>query len=1009
MSAGVSVFAASAKISATTGSDPLDKKPIVRGEALPLFDEVYGADASASKGSGSAQSSLGFLVAPGIQIGSSAYDIQHNSRMGRQVARGADGRVHHVWTHKLSGATELVRDIRYLSWTIGGGFAQPIGGEIISDLREGHMCNIDVRTNQAMVAWRYNPAFANYRTTSVLDFASGTASFTQTDFPTTAPTCPPTVLGGTLHYICPVVAAESDGGGDPLAHVAAMEGDAAANFGNIVYYRGTGDPFTTYTTCGVFIDSTLAISYDIAQSPASGKVAIAYTKGREAGTRDNNDVAYRQSTDQGLTWGTLQNVTNYPTSFPARAFAEVSVLYDTDDCLHIIFQEAPFDSAAGTQSEQETKLKHWDDCNDCITLIVDANNFDDNCIMKAFELNVARINVSQCTVGGQKRIYATYTRYLGTTASPDCGGAATYPNGEVFISASTTNGATWGPPTNVTNSSSNGCTSGNCDDDTFVSTARYNVDSLRIQYMNDKLSGNGVGNDGDGETYNPVMFLSVPCFDMDPFVSLSSTPSNLLYPFNAMTNETVNFTLTLTNAGNSTANWTRSINYLSGSNWLTVPASGSVTAGCTNSAVLNCSATGPATEGLYQAVITFDYSAARITFDVNVDFYVFDEFYLPENVGLRTACARMNVNQASRVGNQQTGYQFSHFGTGNDFIFDGSFVIGTSANDLSWLLFTGGGGGAPTGGNPFGLLYATSVTTIDSNSFANYRVASGTGVNRDSTIAIDVKFYAPKHPDTCEVIVGCFELYAGPKNPGATINNVVLAYATDLDVPDDSAANGGGVDSAKSMVYQVETYPTGPDSAYAAIASLSPAAYGGFVWENPIYVYPQQGYENDSIWNKIQRVGTSEGRWTASDSLDDLNSVLVLSKNLTISPTKVRHDILFSIVEPGAPKSAVNNNPQDNHAKGKKWFCGNVPGAAALQVCAACTNCGDANSDGAIGIADAVFIIQFIFAGGPSPADCQYFRGKGDANGDGVVGIADAVYIIQYIFAGGPAPHCQGA
>jgi hypothetical protein len=75
---------------------------------------------------------------------------------------------------------------------------------------------------------------------------------------------------------------------------------------------------------------------------------------------------------------------------------------------------------------------------------------------------------------------------------------------------------------------------------------------------------------------------------------------------------------------------------------------------------------------------------------------------------------------------------------------------------------------------------------------------------------------------------------------------------------------------------------------------------------------------------------------------------------------------------------------------------------------APCTSCGDANNDGGVDISDAVYLIQYIFAGGPAPADCNYANGMGDANGDGGVDISDAVYLIQYIFAGGPAPHCQG-
>jgi hypothetical protein len=64
---------------------------------------------------------------------------------------------------------------------------------------------------------------------------------------------------------------------------------------------------------------------------------------------------------------------------------------------------------------------------------------------------------------------------------------------------------------------------------------------------------------------------------------------------------------------------------------------------------------------------------------------------------------------------------------------------------------------------------------------------------------------------------------------------------------------------------------------------------------------------------------------------------------------------------------------------------------------------GDANGDGTVNVSDAVFLIQYIFAGGPAPDPLMV----ADANCDGYVNISDAVFIITYIFAGGPEPDCS--
>jgi hypothetical protein len=62
--------------------------------------------------------------------------------------------------------------------------------------------------------------------------------------------------------------------------------------------------------------------------------------------------------------------------------------------------------------------------------------------------------------------------------------------------------------------------------------------------------------------------------------------------------------------------------------------------------------------------------------------------------------------------------------------------------------------------------------------------------------------------------------------------------------------------------------------------------------------------------------------------------------------------------------------------------------------------CGDVDNSGYVDIDDVVYIITYIFAGGPPPDPLD----KGDVDCSGGVDIDDAVYIIQYVFAGGPSP-----
>ncbi len=66
---------------------------------------------------------------------------------------------------------------------------------------------------------------------------------------------------------------------------------------------------------------------------------------------------------------------------------------------------------------------------------------------------------------------------------------------------------------------------------------------------------------------------------------------------------------------------------------------------------------------------------------------------------------------------------------------------------------------------------------------------------------------------------------------------------------------------------------------------------------------------------------------------------------------------------------------------------------------------GDADGSGAHSISDAVYLINFIFAGEPEPK--PHPVGSGDADCDGSVQISDNVYLINFIFAGGPPPACD--
>lgn len=63
---------------------------------------------------------------------------------------------------------------------------------------------------------------------------------------------------------------------------------------------------------------------------------------------------------------------------------------------------------------------------------------------------------------------------------------------------------------------------------------------------------------------------------------------------------------------------------------------------------------------------------------------------------------------------------------------------------------------------------------------------------------------------------------------------------------------------------------------------------------------------------------------------------------------------------------------------------------------------GDANGDGKFTVSDVVYIINYLFKGGPSPNPLLL----GDANCDGKLNVSDVIFLINYLFKGGPKPPC---
>ncbi len=719
--------------------------------------------------------------------------------------------------------------------------------------------------------------------------------------------------------------------------------------------------------------------------------------------QQNQDVVYRESIDRGDNWGPVVNVSNYAGADFERAYSDVNAMYTSDGCLHIAWQGAYFDSANGTVASQAGRLLHWDDCGQCKSMIVDAPQHNGSCDVGSWQKNVSRMSLSECLSGLDKRLYITYT-YFGDTTDCTQGG---YRNGDLYMQASATNGATWGPATNLTNTHTPNSAPGAGASENWSSQAMYVTDSLRIQYILDLDAGRITGTEGTWQN-NPVMNMSTPCVEVVSFASLTLTPVLIGYPFQTDPTESRDTTIVLTNSGNSPVNYTRSIEYLNGSGWLdfpSQPATGSVPVGCVHTASATMRATGPITQGLYKAIVHFEYDNGRWidTASLAVDLYNFETFCDPPYPNLRTSCATLHTDRTARVGAQNSTRGFTYFSDNAHFIYDGSLVLGTAADDMSWSIYKPPHSSCGVPPNVPGILIGIGLETFDSTSATGYRRISGRGNNRDATVGYSVDYYAPKHPDSCNFMVASFKLYKGTSDSLGVVNNLTVGFACDWDVPADTGSdNTGGFDAGRQMLYQrglkfgptVENY-----GAIAAYREDGQPIVGGFVWDSPTHVYPTTDYVAADLWNQMESL--SNGQYTTYGSVEDLSSVLTIYRDASINGAA--NDTLKFVVILAAENSVPSSELTRTVDMGYKFAKDHD---LILTLPSNCCLHGDADNSGTITISDIVLLIAHVFGGGPAPAsECQ-----GDFNCDCAVTISDAIDLIIYIFGGGNPPEtcCPG-
>jgi hypothetical protein len=107
-----------------------------------------------------------------------------------------------------------------------------------------------------------------------------------------------------------------------------------------------------------------------------------------------------------------------------------------------------------------------------------------------------------------------------------------------------------------------------------------------------------------------------------------------------------------------------------------------------------------------------------------------------------------------------------------------------------------------------------------------------------------------------------------------------------------------------------------------------------------------------------------------------------------LQPDSTGPDTLMKAFTPTMYLGFVNRNGQNTYLPSFSTDCIRTSGYLY----------GDCNGDGRITIADATYIVGYIYRSGPEPMGCA------DVNLTGVITVADATYLVDYIYRGGPGP-----
>jgi len=794
-----------------------------------------------------------------------------------------------------------------------------------------------------------------------------------------------------------------------------------------------------------------------------------------------NDVYYMISNDMGASWGAKHNISGYDSSIGGYlASNDVSALIDTDDYLHIVWNARKanpnFHSLGDWDNFYGGRLFHWGEDYGLVRTIKAAGWAEGEQTCTGGEFNnmyMVKPMISECA-GKFYTIFVQFNDYE-SGIDDDChedyftsGSWDGTANGELYLSVSENGGVNWDLARNLSNSYSPNCSESGaveCESDMWPSISRYGMtvtdgdftgvpivdpsgsysgdQYMDVLFINDKHPGSCIRNDAVW-TLNPVKWFRLPCVGPSfappppPYIAdigfpTWTRPGVQLDTFVHIENNT-NVDLIITSI---------EIESLSGPDgWLEVGNHGPIIIPCSNPnyydlhIYLNYGGIITWNQWRVEGYILINYDIGEgITDTVKVDIAVIGDIPFPEYSEIRTECKSLTIANTGNMGNRgrdpekhmnffndcdTTGNNAGDDDDASIYLYDGSPFI-TRINEYGDTLFSydmlDGYFGSEKGFLPL------SGLTVDSTSFPEYRyVSTGRFITYDSSIAMEIEYFAPKANDSCDFVIMRQTVL---NNTGRTLSGVYIGDIIDFDIPSDSGVkNGSDYDAtfdeeSRDLLYQYGA-EYGPDAITNNDCVLADARMGGLAFYNgycaPFREYgdsiphpngpswthlvqnwmsPTGGIVPSSFYNKLESMSQTWDSWESADPdsmYQDLFSVMVYGKfNMASNDTLVFVKILTTEYDQGL------SGLQQSVDQAKQWIANSpTPIFTWPERRSCCVQMGDVNYNGQINILDVTYLINYLYKAGSLP----FCWAEADVNCSCSINILDITCMIMHLYIG---------